>query len=186
MLKRFLFSKTGVLVSTTAFILFTALVLPWFSQLSVTMTHTSFSPDTDMFYSAETFSENMRLYGPSGRRFYILSRWTFDVLWPVVYACFLISLIGYLSPELNRTQRRGVMVVPILGVLFDLLENTLATVNVALYPDLIPFLLRLLQGASLLKWMFIALSFLIILSLTALHINRRFKPTGNSDYHYPK
>ena len=182
MLKRFLFSKTGVLISTTIFILFTALVLPWFSQLSVTMTHTSFSPDTDLFYSAEAFSENMRLYGPAGRHFYILSRWTFDVLWPVVYAGFLISLTGYLASGLNRTRRRGVMLVPILGVLFDLLENTLATVNVALYPDQIPFLLKLLQGTSLLKWMFLSLSFLIILSLAGLHIYRRFKPTGNSDY----
>jgi len=162
MLKQFLMSKQGLIITTLVFLLFIIGVLPYVASISETRTHTAFSPDTGFLYTPATFYDSMAVYGESGRQFYIVMRWTFDVLWPLVYTGFFISIIGYLSIELSNQVSITAITIVLLAVLFDLFENILATINVGMYPERSLFLLRLLQGASLLKWLFIVLTMIEI------------------------
>ena len=111
----------------------------------------------------------MAVYGESGRQFYIVMRWTFDVLWPLVYTGFFISITGYLSIKLSNQISMTAITIALLAVLFDLLENILATINVGMYPERSLFLLRLLQGTSLLKWLFIVLT-MIVIGILSFHL----------------
>lgn len=177
MVRRYYFSKTGLIVNSIVFFVFMVTVLPYMASLTESMTHTAFSPDTATVYTPERFYESMALYGDAGRDFYILSRWTFDIAWPIVYAGFFISVIAHLSSGLTRKWRTVAFPLPLLAVAFDLLENTLATANVGLYPRRSLFLLRLMQGASILKWGCILLTVSVIVVLSVCHIQRRIRST---------
>jgi len=172
-MKRLLISKKGIIITTIIFIAFVIFALPYFSSLTTEKTNSSFSPDTGFFYSLDQFYENMEIYGSEGRNFYILMRWTFDIVWPLVYFSFFVSSLGYLSLKLKKKQQLLVLSLPILGVGFDLLENTLATINVAIYPNRVEFLLRLLQVASLFKWIFIGLTFLTLVFLIGFNLVKK-------------
>ena len=165
MIRRMLFSKKGLIITSVLFVLFVAFVLPYFSALTESKTNTNFSPDTGFFYSLEEFYNNMAIYGIEGRIFYILMRWTFEVVWPLVYFSFFISSLGNLTRKLAKKKQIMFLSLPVIGVGFDLIENILATVNVSIYPERTAFLLKLLQISSLLKWLFIIITVVSIVYL---------------------
>ena len=175
MIKKFLFSKKGCIVISIVFIVFIVIVLPVISKLTESVTHTSFSPDTAIFYSTNEFYEAMEIYGKAGRDFYVLLRWTFDVIWPLVYFSFLISVLGHLTRNHPKERRLLILLIPLVSVIFDFFENTFATLNVVIYPSKIEFLIVLLQGMSLMKWFFIVLAMLAIIYSLIVNIVMRKK-----------
>ncbi|PKK95199.1 MAG: hypothetical protein CVV60_02520 [Tenericutes bacterium HGW-Tenericutes-5] len=175
MIQRFLFSKKGLIISSVLFVLFIAFVLPYFSVLTANKTNSYFSPDTGFFYSLDEFYNNMEIYGIEGRDFYILMRWTFDVIWPLVYFSFFISSLGNLTKKQTKKNLTMFLTLPFIGVGFDLLENILATVNVSIYPERTVFLLKLLQVSSLLKWLFIILAVVSIVYFFVLSLIKKNK-----------
>lgn len=179
MIKRFLFSKKGIILTSIIFVLFVIFVLPYFARLTAEKTNSNFSPDTGFFYSLEEFYNNMEIYGIEGRNFYILMRWTFDIVWPIVYFCFYLSTLGYLAKKLEKKQQILFFALPVFGVGFDFLENLLATINVSLYPNRAEFLLRLLQVSSLFKWAFIILSTFSILYLLFFNLAKKKNINSN-------
>jgi hypothetical protein len=64
-------------------------------------------------------------YGEEGRRAYIRVRFTFDLIWPLVYLLFSATttswVFGKAFPPDSLWQRASL--VPLLGTLFDYLEN---------------------------------------------------------------
>ena len=74
-----------VLLTLIIFVAFTALVLPGQSAEADKFGEDVGSVDTSMYYTPDNLFEIAEAYGEAGRTAYIRARWTFDVLWPLVY-----------------------------------------------------------------------------------------------------
>ncbi len=173
------------LLAVLVFVLFTALVLP--GQASTAESNRLDadgqmvgSPDTSLYYSAQQLYRIADVYGIEGRQAYIRARFTFDVIWPLVYTFFLLTAVSYLGsrafPIGSSWQLANLL--PLLGVLFDFLENFSTSLVMARYPLVTPVVAELAGIFTLLKWLFIGLSFLVLLVWLALAVWRKFSARG--------
>lgn len=147
-------------VVTIVFLLFIALVLPFVSSMTSEVTGVTESPDTSFFYQSEKIFEMAQAYGESGRDFYILIRWTFDVVWPIVYGSFLYVMIRWIqtSVRLNRLT-----LLPIAGVVFDFVENICATLIFWAYPSRLEWIAKIIPYITMFKWIAIGVSFMLLI-----------------------
>ncbi len=99
-----------------------------------------------------------------GRAYYIRARWTFDVIWPVVYTAFLALSLSwvYWRAFAPASRWQWANLVPLAGMLFDCLENSPASLVMARYPDLTPGVAHLAPLFTLLKWLFVTGSFVLL------------------------
>ena len=89
------FSKGWLaLAALVIFLLFTALVLPGQAAGSDARTGGTRQPDTSLFYTPAELYGMAEAFGPDGRQAYIQARFTFDVVWPLVYGLFVVTAIG--------------------------------------------------------------------------------------------
>jgi hypothetical protein len=153
------------LAGLAIFLLFSALVLPRQAAQADTATGEAGSPDMSLFYAPGTLYDLADAYGPEGRVAYIRARFTFDLVWPVVYALFLATAISWLFgralPAGSPWQRANL--VPLLGMLLDYLENISTSLVMARYPDATPLVVLLAPVFTLAKWVFVGGSFLLLL-----------------------
>ncbi len=143
------------------FVLFSALVLPNQASKAEAETGDAGGPDTSLFYAPDDLYQWAKAYGAAGRAAYIRARFTFDVIWPLVYTLFLVTAISWVYSKAfragSRWQRLNLM--PILGAAFDLLENTSTSIVMGRYPDQTPLIDMLAPVFTLLKWVLIGTSF---------------------------
>jgi hypothetical protein len=149
--------------TTLLMVLFLILVLPSQSGKSLEDTGSSRSPDTAFFYTPEELYQIAQEYGQVGRQAYIKTRWTFDLIFPLVYTSFLAVGISWFYQHLSGWKEiwRYGNLVPILGGIFDYLENGAASWVMAIFPARLPGLAQLTVIFSLGKWILISLAFLI-------------------------
>ena len=152
------------LVFMVLFILFTAFVLPAQNQQAESYSDESGSPDTSFYYTAEKLVQFAEQYGAEGRAAYIKARLTFDVIFPLVYGAFLTTAITWtfhmITPQGSPWRRLNL--VPLLGVLFDYLENAAVALVMARYPQSTPFIPHLAGYTTAIKWLFVGTSFLLL------------------------
>ncbi|MDP3386863.1 MAG: hypothetical protein Q8S24_06485 [Eubacteriales bacterium] len=160
------FKPFHLFISFIVFALFMIVVLPNVSDTTKEITGTSTSPDTMYFYSSQKLYDIAESYGEEGRAYYIRSRFSFDIVWPIVYLLFLVSMITFLfESSLN--------LIPFIGVLFDFLENLGASYVMFRYPLDTGFIATITPKFTLLKWVFIYISFgLIMAGLVRLIFNK--------------
>ncbi|WP_280770970.1 hypothetical protein [Salipaludibacillus daqingensis] len=169
MLKRFLlflYTRVGLkiwVLSFLIFVLFLAFVLPGVAEQTKEVTGTSESPDGSYLYTAEDLYRIAGEYGEEGRTYYITSRFTFDVVWPLVYLFFLASSLTVVFKKwMSVKALTFVPLLPFAGVLFDFLENTSAAFVMWRYPLETPFIAQLAPVFTFFKWNFIYVSFICI------------------------
>lgn len=136
---------------------------------------TTKTPDTTFFYTAEELYRIAGELGEAGRSHYIRSRFTFDVVWPLVYLTFLVTTIGWLAQRSfdASSKWRPINLLPVAAALFDLLENSTASLVMARHPAMTPAVAELAGFFTLLKWIFVLVSFVaLILTLFAAGIRR--------------
>jgi hypothetical protein len=146
------------------FLLFSALVLPQQATVAEQETGSADSPDTSFFYTPRDLYQMAEAYGPQGREAYVRARFTFDLVWPLVYTLFLVTAISWVfgrafSPG-SRWQRANL--APLLGALFDYLENLSTSLVMLRYPDQTPVVDLLAPLFTLSKWSLLAVSFLLL------------------------
>lgn len=155
------------LAALVIFIVFTALALPAQAAEMARSTHGAGSPDTSLFYSPSDLYRMAETYGPAGRAAYIRIRFTFDLLWPVLYTLFLATSTSWLLrrvfPPPSKPQTLNL--VPVLGMLFDYFENICAALVMGRYPVRTPVVDVLAPVFTFLKWAFIGGSFVLLLAL---------------------
>ncbi|MCD4713951.1 MAG: hypothetical protein K8R73_11760 [Clostridiales bacterium] len=147
-------------VVTVIFLLFIALVLPYVSSLTSEVTGVTESPDTSFFYQSEKIFDMAETYGESGRDFYILIRWTFDVVWPIVYGSFLYVMIRWIQTSLRLNR---LTLLPIAGVVFDFIENICATLIFWAYPIRLEWIAKIIPYITMIKWIAIGISFVALI-----------------------
>lgn len=149
-------------LSVIIFALFLIFILPEVSDRSYQVTKTSDSPDGSFFYTPEKLYHVAEQYGESGRSYYIKERFSFDVIWPLVYWFFLTTSITVLYRSLN-TKWQLLNLLPSFGVLFDYLENLSTSAVMYFYPSKIPFIPWAASFFTSIKWSCIYASFILIL-----------------------
>jgi hypothetical protein len=152
-------------IALLIFLVFTATVLPSQASKAEAETGASGSPDMSFFYAADDLYQYAESYGEQGRAAYIRARFTFDVIWPLVYGFFLCAGIGWLFgrafPAASGWQLANV--VPVLGVLLDYLENISTSLVMARYPAATPVVDVLAPIFTMVKWIFVGGSFVLLL-----------------------
>jgi hypothetical protein len=153
------------LAALLVFLLFTALVLPRQAARSNLDTGDAGSPDTSFYYTPADLYRFAEAYGEGGRRAYVRTRFTFDLVWPLVYGVFLATAISWVygrgfAPG-SRWQRANLM--PVLGVLFDYLENVATSLVMLRYPAQTPVVDVLAPAFTMAKWVLIYSSFVLLL-----------------------
>jgi hypothetical protein len=154
-----------VVAALLLFLAFTAIVLPRQAAQAELYTGDAGSPDSSFFYTADDLYDWAEAYGEAGRRAYVRARVTFDVVWPLVYTIFLVTaltwMMGRAFPAKSVWARANL--VPVLGMLFDFLENGAAALVMARYPDTTPVIASLAGFLTALKWLFVYGSFALLL-----------------------
>ena len=153
------------LLATLIFVVFTAVVLPMQSKQAASTSGDAGSPDTSFFYNADGLYEMAETYGEAGRSAYIRARFTFDIIWPLVYTLFLTTTISWAFGRafMPGTVWRRLNLAPLLGALFDYLENISAALVMYRYPLQTPVVDSLASVFTMLKWIFISGSFILLL-----------------------
>jgi hypothetical protein len=151
-------------------LVFSALVLP--DQMAKAEVYSSDvgSPDMSLYYTAADLYRMAEAYGPTGRAAYIRARFTFDLVFPLVYTAFLVTAISWLVKRANLAWGRWgrLNLLPVAGMLFDFLENISAATVMSTYPQTTAVLDHLAGVFTLIKWVFIAGSFIAAVVLTVL------------------
>ena len=146
------------------FLLFSALVLPQQATKAEQETGGSESPDTSFFYSSSDLYRMAESYGEQGREAYIRARFTFDLVWPLVYTLFLATSISWVFGRAfgsdSRWQRANL--APLLGALFDYLENLAASLVMLRYPEQTVVVDALAPVFTASKWLLLGASFLLL------------------------
>jgi hypothetical protein len=147
------------------FLLFSALVLPQQATKAEQEIGSADSPDMSFFYSPGDLYRMAESYGEQGRQAYVRARFTFDLVWPLVYTLFLATTISWVfgkafAPD-SRWQRANL--APLLGALFDYLENLSTSLVMLRYPDQTAVVDLLAPMFTALKWGFLGVSFVLLL-----------------------
>lgn len=144
------------------FILFTILVLP--GQASNSEYADVRTPDLSFYYSPAELIEIAGQLGPAGRADYIRARFSFDLIWPLVYAFFLITSLSWLFAPLSESSPfRFANLAPFWGMVFDFLENLSTSWVMFRYPEQAGFAVALAPVFTMVKWSLIGLSFALFL-----------------------
>lgn len=153
-----------VLTALVIFLLFTALVLPQQATKATQETGGAHSPDTSFLYTPDDLYRMAESYGEQGRQAYIRARFTFDLVWPLVYTLFLATatswVFGRAFAPCSRWQ--GANLAPLLGALFDYLENLSTSLVMARYPAQTPVVDTLAPLFTALKWGVLGVSFILL------------------------
>lgn len=174
------------LFALVVFLLFIALVLPNQAARSEAETGDAGSPDSSLFYAPEDLYRLAEAYGAEGREAYIRARFTFDVAWPLVYAVFLSTAISWLYGKAFRAESgwQRMNLVPVLGALFDFLENVSTSVVMWRYPERTAVVDVLAPFFTLVKWVLVGGSFGLLLVGGAVALWRWVRGRGNGEKAY--
>ena len=153
------------LAALIIFLLFTATVLPSQARKAEVYSGEAGSPDASLFYTNADLYRMAKAYGETGRAAYVRARWTFDVIWPLVYLFFLVTSLSWTLARAvpGGSRWRLLNLFPVFGWLFDLLENISASAVMIRYPQPTPLIDALTPILTLIKWFFVNGSFIILI-----------------------
>jgi hypothetical protein len=147
------------------FILFSALVLPGQSTSSQSQGGEAGSPDLSIYYSPAELYEMAEAYGEQGRVDYIRARFTFDLIWPLVYTFFLTTTISWVIKQTFTSQNpwQRVNLLPVMGMTCDYLENIATSLVIYRYPAKTLVIDWMAGVFTTLKWLLIGVGFLVLI-----------------------
>ena len=152
------------LTALIVFGLFIALALPAQSAQTRKTSNGANSPDMSFVYSADDLYQMAETYGAQGRAAYIRARFTFDLLWPLVYVFFLATGISWVNQTAYAKDSRWRLLnlAPLAAGLFDYLENLCTALVMFRYPAPTPVVDHLAPVFTLTKWGILDGSFVIL------------------------
>ena len=165
------------LSALAAFLVFSALVLPRQTAAAEATAGNAGSPDMSFLYSPGELYRMAEAYGEQGRVAYVKARFTFDLLWPVVYTAFLSTGISWIAARLFTVDSwwRRANLVPVLGAQFDYLENVSTSLVMWRYPARTVVAGALAPVFTSVKWVFVGGSFVLLFTGVVLGVWRWIK-----------
>jgi len=183
-LSDFLYKITNgwvALLALVVFLLFAGLVLPGQAVSAETYSGNAGSPDLSFYYSAKDLYHMAEVYGEQGRGAYVRARFTFDLIWPLVYTFFLCTAISWVYARSFTADSlwRGANLVPVLAMLFDYLENLSTSLVMLRYPHPTIVVGSLAPLFTILKWVLVIGSVGLLFTGAAiavwLRVKKRYK-----------
>ena len=156
-----------VLTVLIIFGVFTATVLPNEAIRGVDAGLTQ-SIDTNILYSVEDLYLIISGYSREVRLAYIYQRFTFDLIWPLIYGLFIVITTAYLLIKIKLKRINNLIYFPFAAVAFDFLENISVSILMFIYPIRINVLALLASLFTTLKWITLSYSFIQIIILTVI------------------
>lgn len=155
-----------VLFALIIFVLFIVLVLPRQAESSATNSAEAGTPDLSLLYSPADLYSMADAYGPTGRTEYIRIRFTFDLVWPLVYTFFLVTATSWIFSHGFSPFNRGRLVnlLPLAGILLDYFENIATSLVMLRFPVHTPIVDILAPLFTFSKWLVLGASFLLLLA----------------------
>lgn len=156
------------------------LVLPIQAEVSSRELAGVGSPDMSFIYSADDIYRWAEAYGSDGREAYVRARWSFDLVWPIVYGFFLVTAISWVGRRAWRTGSRAHLLnlLPIVAVVLDYTENILTSIVMLRYPSEAMVAAVLASAVTILKWLGVGGSFIALLVGVLAWIWRLLGRTG--------
>ena len=153
-----------VLAGLVVFLVFSSLTLPVESKRMDAYSQGLGSPDTSLFYSGKLLYHMAEIYGEAGRDAFLKARWGFDLAFPLIYGFFLVTSISYLFKRYTMGNRKfyWLNLIPLLGLILDLAENTATSVVMANYPIENRWAELLAPVFTPIKWLFVSISMIIL------------------------
>ena len=155
------------LAALLIFFTFSVLTLPGETKRTEMYGQGIGSPDTSLFFSGDQLLTIADTYGEVGRAAYIKARWTFDLAFPIIYTGFFLTSISFVLKKVvsEDSKLRQLNLIPFLGMIFDLAENSATTSVMSAYPGQNPVGLMLAQVFTPIKWLFVGLSMILLILL---------------------
>jgi hypothetical protein len=152
------------LLALAIFLAFSVLVLPRQAAQAEQHSGDAGSPDTSFIYSPADLYRMAETYGEQGRQAYVRARFTFDLVWPLVYAFFLTTAISWVYGKAFAANSRWHLanLASPIGALFDYLENVSTSVVMLRYPAHTGLIDVLAPVFTLLKWLFLVSGFVLL------------------------
>ncbi|HBS91054.1 MAG TPA: hypothetical protein DEA51_01140 [Erysipelotrichaceae bacterium] len=150
--------------STLLFLIYLVIILP-----NEAAKFDMVTPDIMLFYSVSDLALIADQLTDTGRRLYIETRISFDILWPMVYTLFLLSSYALF-------QKHRMFFLPLLAMGFDFTENLLVSWYFWNYPNSKVWIGVLASLSTLMKWTLVSLSFLYLLFLILSFLIKKIHP----------
>lgn len=168
------------LAAAVLFLVFTPLVLPDQAARFEAVAGSGPSPDQSLFYTPAGLYRMAESFGAAGRAAYVRARWTFDVVWPLVYTGALATAISWLARRAFAPGARARLLnlVPVAGMVLDFGENICASLVIGRYPAATPVADVLATVFTPLKWLFVGGSFVVLAAVAAIALARRRQRRG--------
>ena len=171
-------SGSVTLIALLIFALFVAFVLPNQAKRAEAVSGGAGSPDMSYVYSSADLYNMAEAYGADGRAAYVRARFTFDLIFPLTYLFFLTTSISWAMsravPNPNSSWRL-LNLFPVLGTLFDYLENISTSIVMLNYPQQTFLFDSLAPIFTLIKWFFVNGSFVILIPALLLALWNYFR-----------
>lgn len=153
---------------------FAVIVLPGQAARSAIFTVGLGIPDLKFTYTGAELLTMAKQYGLAGRQTYLLSIFTFDLAFPIIYGFFGVLASSWVSKKISLPlpfwDRSNLLWLA--GLFFDGLENITVAIVMTSFPSVIQPLASLAGLLTLFKWVFLAAgAFAILLGLVALSLS---------------
>lgn len=148
----------NVIILVLLDVIFMVVVMPYMSLLMALATSQHPQPiDLCMpTWSPELGYKLIKSYGDSGRAVYRTIELTADLVYPLVYGFAFALLISYLIRRIAPSNKwmPYLAFLPLLGMLFDYVENFCIVLLLNAYPQQLLWAAQLGGAATLFKWIF--------------------------------
>lgn len=157
------FRLKTIIVFSILFFLTIAFVLPYQSSRLKEETGDNPTPDLSFYFGVEDLYVWAESYGEAGRESYIRTRFTFDIIWPLIYTGFLFSSMGGLlyRSGLQDSIVNRLLLLPLCSLVFDYLENISSSIVMWRYPLRTPLVDYTVTVFTPLKWIILGLCFTV-------------------------
>jgi hypothetical protein len=172
--KKIISHQGFVILTWFVFIFFMVVILPSVSMQASLMGLTP-SIDTNFSFNPNVIYSILDGYGESGRQFYLLQRWTFDFVWPMVYGFPIFLTFRLWLGKINSRLVTLLIYLPLMAMMLDYAENITFSLIILLYPMEWIILAYLGVVMSLLKWIALGVSLLSVACLSVVVLFQTIK-----------
>jgi len=166
-----------VLILVALDMFFAGFVMPLLGGLMKSGTGLEQPLDLMIFATPDKIFEMIERYGDSGRVFYRNIELTADIAYPIIYTLAFGLLISWLFKRgfASNSNMRKYNVAPVFAFVFDMLENLNIVTLLSIFPSKPIFLGWTLFIFTAIKWLFAAVSIVLILIGLVMAIKSKFK-----------
>jgi hypothetical protein len=166
---KFKFNRLYLILSWIVFTVFMITVLPNVA-LATEEAGLVGSIDTNFSFDPNSILQIIIDYGPEGRRYYLIQRWTFDAIYPLVYALPLAFSIWGL---LLRSKYIRWAWLPMFAASFDYFENIAYSLLMLSFPNIGVNGVSIGVVLSAIKWLLLGSSYVVVFGLLVISILKK-------------